>query len=197
MFKKLGLLTLCAASAFAMHNVELNINDKDLEFGARVDMGQFNDTVEPDSVFLGAKILHGSEDNSEFTSSSDMQDYIEANFLMQRKVEATDLVIGLGVKVNATKNFSSVPLGLEASYRLAFSDKFPLYLRGAIYYAPEVLAMQDAKNFLEYRAALDLEVIKNASVTLGYRSLDTNYDTNKGGDVNYNKSVYVGFKFAF
>ena len=116
---------------------------------------------------------------------------------MQRKVEATDLVIGLGVKFNATKNFSSVPLGAEASYRLAFSDKFPLYLRGAIYYAPEVLSMQDAKNFLEYRAALDLEVIKNGSVTLGYRSLDTNYDSTKGGDINYNKSVYVGVKFSF
>lgn len=197
MFKKLGLLAVCAASAFAMHNVELNVNDKDLEFGAKIDMGQFNENVEPDTVFVGAKILHGSVDNSEFTSSSQMQDYIEANFLMQRKVEGTDLVIGLGVKFNATKNFSSVPLGAEASYRLAFSDKFPLYLRGAIYYAPEVLSMQDAKNFLEYRAALDLEVIKNGSVTLGYRSLDTNYDSTKGGDINYNKSVYVGVKFSF
>lgn len=197
MFKKLGLLVVCAVSAFAMHNVELNVNDKDLEFGAKIDMGQFNENVEPDTVFVGAKILHGSVDNSEFTSSSQMQDYIEANFLMQRKVEATDLVIGLGVKFNATKNFSSVPLGAEASYRLAFSDKFPLYLRGAIYYAPEVLSMQDAKNFLEYRAALDLEVIKNGSVTLGYRSLDTNYDSTKGGDINYNKSVYVGVKFSF
>nr|WP_321266244.1 YfaZ family outer membrane protein [uncultured Sulfurimonas sp.] len=197
MFKKLGLLALCVTSVFAMHGVELNVNDKDLEFGARIDMGQFNDTVEPDSVFLGAKILHGSEDNSEFDSSSDMQDYIEASFLMQRKVEATDLVIGLGVKVNGAKNYSTIPLGAEASYKLAFSDKFPLFLRGAIYYAPEVLAMQDAKNFLEYRVAFDLELIKNGSLTLGYRSLDTNYDSDVGGDFNYNKSVYVGFKFAF
>lgn len=197
MFKKLGLLAVCAASAFAMHNVELNINDKDLEFGAKVDMGQFNDTVEPDSVFVGAKVLHGSVDNSEFSSSSDMQDYYEINFLMQRKVEATDLVIGLGVKLNGAKNFSSVPLGAEVSYKLAFSDKFPLYARGAIYFAPEVLSMQDAKNFLEYRAALDLEVIRNGSVTLGYRSLDTNYTATTGGDKNYNKSVYVGFKFGF
>ena len=74
MFKKLGLLAVCAASAFAMHNVELNVNDKDLEFGAKIDMGQFNENVEPDTVFVGAKILHGSVDNSEFTSSSDMQD---------------------------------------------------------------------------------------------------------------------------
>ncbi|WP_373036186.1 YfaZ family outer membrane protein [Sulfurimonas sp.] len=197
MFKKLGLLAICAASAFAMHNVELNVNDKDLEFGAKVDMGQFNENVEPDTVFVGAKILHGSVDNSDFTSSSQMQDYVEANFLMQRKVEATDLVIGLGVKLNATKNFTSIPLGAELGYKFAFSDKFPLYLRGALYYAPEVLSMQDAKSFLEYRASLDLEVIKNASVTLGYRSIDTNYTSSTGGDKTYNKSAYVGVKFAF
>lgn len=197
MFKKLGLLAICAASAFAMHNVELNVNDKDLEFGAKADMGQFNENVEPDTVFVGAKILHGSVDNSDFTSNSQMHDYVEANFLMQRKVEATDLVIGLGVKFNATKNFSSIPLGAELGYKLAFSDKFPLYLRGALYYAPEVLSMQDAKSFLEYRASLDLEVIKNASVTLGYRSIDTNYTSSTGGDKTYNKSVYVGVKFAF
>lgn len=197
MFKKLGILALCTASAFAMHNIELNINDKDLEFGAKIDMGQFNDTVEPDSVFVGAKILHADEEHSDITSSSDMHDYYELNFLMQRKVEATDLVIGLGVKLNGTKDFSSIPLGAEASYKLSVSEKFPLYLRGAVYYAPEVLSMQDAKSFLEYRVALDIEVIKNGSVTVGYRSLDTNFESDKGGNINYNKSVFVGFKFAF
>lgn len=197
MFKKLGLIAVCAASAFAMHTAELNINDKDLEFAAKIDMGQFNDTVEPDSVFLGAKILHADEEHSDLSSSSDIHDFYEFNFLMQRNVEATDLVIGLGVKVNGTKNFSSIPLGVEAAYKLPVSDKMPLYLRGCVYYAPEALSMQDAKNFLEYRVGVDLEVIKNGSVVAGYRLLDTNFEKNKGGDVNYNKSFYVGFKFAF
>jgi len=197
MFKKLGLIAVCAAYAFAMHTAELNINDKDLEFAAKIDMGQFNDTVEPDSVFLGAKILHADEEHSDLSSSSDIHDFYEFNFLMQRNVEATDLVIGLGVKVNGTKNFSSIPLGVEAAYKLPVSDKMPLYLRGCVYYAPEALSMQDAKNFLEYRVGVDLEVIKNGSVVAGYRLLDTNFEKNKGGDVNYNKSFYVGFKFAF
>ena len=197
MLKKLGLLAVCTASAFAMHTVELNINDKDLEFAAKVDMGQFNDTVEPDSVFIGAKIFHADEEHSDLSSSSEINDYYEFNFLMQRKVEATDLVIGLGVKVNGTKDFSSIPLGIEASYKLPALEKMPIYIRGAVYYAPEALSMQDAKNFLEYRIGADLEVIKNGSVIAGYRSLDTNFEKTKGGDVNYNKSFYVGFKFAF
>ncbi|WP_321778883.1 YfaZ family outer membrane protein [Sulfurimonas sp.] len=199
MLKKIGLLALCGVSAFAMHSVELNINDKDLEFGVKVDMGQFNEATDPDTVFLGAKLLHGSKDHSDAKSSSDLNDYYEVNFLMQRKVKSTDLVIGLGVKLNGTKNYNTFPLGAEASYKLPFGDTMPLFVNGSIYFAPEVLSMQDAKNFLEYRVGLDLEVIKNGSVTLGYRSLDTNYISGKGysDDFNYNKSVYIGFKFAF
>ncbi|WP_324171162.1 YfaZ family outer membrane protein [Sulfurimonas sp.] len=197
MLKKIGLLALCAASAFAMHTVELNINDKDLEFGVKIDMGQFNEAADPDTVFVGAKLLHGSKENSDASSNRSLNDYYEFNFLMQRKVKATDLVIGLGVKLNGTKNYNSFPLGAEASYKLPFGEKMPLFLNGSIYYSPEVLSMQDAKNFLEYRVGLDLEVIKNGSVTLGYRTIDTNYVKEKGGDLNYNKSVHMGFKFAF
>lgn len=196
MLKKLGLIVLCGASAFAVHSVELNINDKDLEFGAKVDMGQFNDTVDPDTVFLGAKILHADEKNSDFNSNSDMNDYYEASFLMQRRVAATDLVLGLGVKFNGTKNFSSVPLGAEATYKV-LDGAIPLYLKGVVYFAPEILSMQDAKSFLEYRVSLDVEVNTNAYVTVGYRSIDTNYDSDKGGDKNYNRSAYIGARFAF
>ncbi|MDY0233045.1 MAG: YfaZ family outer membrane protein [Sulfurimonas sp.] len=196
MLKKLGLIALCTASAFAMHSIELNINDKDLEFGAKVDMGQFNDAVDPDTVFVGAKILHADEKHSDFRSNSDMNDYYEANFLMQRKVGNSDLVIGLGVKFNGTKNFSSFPLGVEATYKI-LGGAIPLYIKGVVYYAPEILSLQDAKSFLEYRASLDVELITNGYVTVGYRSIDTNYDGKKGGDMNYNKSAYIGVKFAF
>ncbi|EQB35633.1 hypothetical protein M947_10145 [Sulfurimonas hongkongensis] len=196
MLKKLGLIALCAASAFAMHNVELNINDKDLEFGAKVDMGQFNEAVDPDTVFIGAKILHGDEDHSDFNDNGDMNAYYEANFLMQKRVGSSDLVLGLGIKLNGTKNFSSIPLGIEATYKI-LNGAIPLYLKGAAYYAPEVLSMQDAESFLEYRVSLDVELITNGYVTVGYRSIDTNYDSNKGGDINYNRSAYIGVRFAF
>ena len=191
MLKKLGLIVLCTASAFAMHSIELNINDKDLELGVKVDMGQFNDTVDPDTVFIGAKVLNADADNSDFNSN--INNYYEASFLMKRKIANTNLVIGLGVKLNGTKNFSSIPLGAEVTYKI-LDGAIPLYLNGAIYYAPDILSMQDAKDFLEYRISLDVELITNGYITVGYRSLDTNYDS---GDINYNKSAYLGLKFAF
>ena len=204
MLKKLGLISIMTVSAFAMHGVDININDKDLEFGANLDMGQFIYTVEPNTVFIGARYLKGNEEHSDFTSNNNA--YYEANFLMQKALTGSNMTIGLGVKVNHTKadfgtrnpDFTSIPLGIELGYKLPFGTPVPFYLGGKLYYAPEILCMNDAKNFLEYRINLDVEVIPNGRITVGYRNIDTNYDlSGTTMNTNYNRSAYVGFKFQF
>ena len=194
MLKILSILVIGYASAFALNSVEININDKDLELGASIDMSQLNDTVEPDTVFLSAKLLHADKANGDFTSSADMDDYYEVGFLMKRDFNS-NLEIGLGMKLNGTKNFTTIPLGGEARY--ALDTELPMYVGGVIYFAPSVLSMRDAKSFMEYRLTLDIEVIENAMITLGYRSIDTNYDKPVARDLNYNSSFYAGFKFKF
>jgi len=196
MFKKIGLLTLCVASVFAMNSVELNINDKDLELGAKVDVHQFSEATKEDSVYIGVKLLHADESHSNIVSTKDLHDYYELNFLMKREIGSSGLSLGLGVKVNGTKSYMSVPLGVEVGYKLPF-DTVPMHIGGGIYYAPEILSMQDAENFLEYRVDFEVEVIEHASVILGARSMDTDYVSNKGGDLEYNRSGYIGFKFSF
>ena len=204
MLKKLSLISVVTASAFAMHGVDININDKDLEFGANLDMGQFVQTVEPNTVFVGARYLKGNEAHSDFNSNDNA--YYEANFLMQKPINNSGLTLGLGVKLNHTQcdiagktlNFTSVPLGVEADYKLPVNSPVPLHLGGQLYYAPEVLSMNDAKSFLESRINFDIEVIPNGKITLGYRSLDTNYDySGTTLNKNYNRSAYAGFKFNF
>jgi len=204
MIKKIGLSLLCVASAFAMHTVELNINDKDLEIGAKLDMGQFSDATEPDTVFIGGKFLHGDKSHSGFSDIQGMDDYMELNFLMKRDVGNTGIGIGLGVKLNHTKDFTSIPLGAEVAYKIPVSKKIPMSVCGSVYYAPSVLSMDKAKNFLEYRIEFDAEVIANGHVVAGFRNIDTNYDDPVSapwylirGNKNYNKSPYVGFRFAF
>lgn len=198
MLKKLGLISLCAASAFAMHNFEININDKDLELAGKIDMGQFNQTVDPDTVFVGAKFLKASHNHSDFNSDSEIDSFYEVNFLMKRNIAENGLSLGLGVKMNHTQDFTTIPLGVEAGYKLPLDSAIPLYLGASIYYAPEVLSMDDAKNFLEYRVHVDVEIIQNGMITVGYRNMDTNYDVNSNtSNINYNRSAYIGFKFAF
>jgi len=192
MLKKIGLMAISTVSVFAMHNAEININNKDLELSAKMDMGQFNYNVEPDSVFVGAKYLHADE---KYSDLNNVDDYYELNFLMKQKVD-NDFTFGLGVKVNHTAGFTGVPLGVEAGYKMPVDMKIPLYLGASLYYSPDVLSVDGADGFLEYRVNLDIKVIENGSITLGYRSLDIDYGDTRNS-VQYNASAYAGFKFDF
>ena len=195
MLKKLTMMTLCAASAFAMHSAEININEADLEVGAKFDMGQFNQNVEPHTMFLGAKFLNGDAKHSS-SSNADLDPYFEVNFLMQKEIANSGMRFGLGVKMNYTKDYSTLPLGVEFAYTIPAPDLIPMHLNGSLYYAPSALAFSDAKDFLEYRIGYDIEVIDNGSITIGYRNLQTS-DDGSTTDFTYNKSWYAGFKFGF
>ena len=195
MLKKISIIAFLAVSAFAMHSGEININDKDLELSARLDMGQFNDNIEPDTMFVGGRFLNADRDNSSDNPSS-LDPYYEVNFLMMREIGNKGMRMGMGAKVNHTKNYTTIPLGLEFSYKIPAPDLIPMYLNGSLYYAPSVLSFSDADDFLEYRISYDVEVIENGFVTVGYRNIDTDYDV-ANGTLNYNSSFYIGFKIGF
>jgi hypothetical protein len=193
MLKKVTLLTASALTAFAMNTGEININNKDLEISGKFDVGQFNDAVEPNTMFVGAKFLNADADHSD-NDNADLDPYFEANFLMMRPIGNQGMRIGMGVKLNFTKDYSALPLGLEFSYKMPIRNFVPMHLNGELYYAPNVLAFNHADSFLEYRLSYDIEIIKHGAVTIGYRRLDTNYNA---GDFKYNSYGYVGFKINF
>ncbi len=195
MLRKIALICLITVSVFAMHRAEVNINDTDLELGIGLDIGQFNTNVEPDTMFLGVKILNA--DNTHSSSSGYKNDpYYEMSFLMKRAVSNNGLSFGMGVKANYTKDFASMPLGLEATYKIPAKGIVPMYLNADVYYGPKVLSFGHADRFYEYRVNYDIELIENGRVTVGYRSVNTNYDDGRK-DYIYNKSFYFGFKFLF
>ena len=204
MLKKITLLSATALTAFAMHTGEININNKDLEVGAQFDMGQFNDAVEPNTMFVGAKFLNADDKHSD-NDNANLTPYFEGNFLMMRPIGDRGMRIGMGAKVAFTKSYMAVPLGLQFAYKIPVNDFVPMYLNGELYYAPSVLSFSDADSYLEYRLSYDIEIIDNGSITMGYRSLDTNYNNGKGyatnratnGDFTYNSYWYVGFKIGF
>lgn len=195
MLKKISIIAFFAVSAFAMHSGELNINTRDLEVSAKFDMGQFNNAIEPHTMFLGGKFLNADEKHSS-PESVDLKPYFELNALLMQEIGNQGMSIGMGVKINFAENYSAIPLGLEFAYKLPAPDLIPMQLNGSLYYAPSVLSMRDADNYLEYRISFDVEIIKNGYVTIGYRNLDTNYEGNNN-DFTYNESFYAGFKIGF
>jgi hypothetical protein len=201
MLKKITLLGATALTAFAMNTGEININNKDLEVSAQFDVGQFNDAVEPNTMFVGAKFLNADSEHSD-NDFADLDPYFEGNILLMRPIGNQGMRIGMGAKMNFTKSFVSLPLGLQFSYKIPANSYVPMHLNGELYYAPSVLSFSDADSFLEYRLSYDIEIIKNGDITLGYRTLDTNYESGKGyavggGDFTYNSYWYAGFKISF
>lgn len=96
MLKKVLLIITTAISAFALHTAEININDRDLELSAKLDMGQFNDNVEPNTIFVGGKFLNGQKENSRLDSGgslSKIDPFFEVNFLMKKVFLQTDIHI--------------------------------------------------------------------------------------------------------
>ncbi|MEA3373888.1 MAG: YfaZ family outer membrane protein [Campylobacterota bacterium] len=197
MLKKLALSALIATSAMAMHQGEININDKDLEAQLRLDMGQFNEVTEPDTVFVGFRYLNADKENSDYSEDPDLY---EINFLMQQPVRANNaLTLGIGAKFEYTdlgdEDFMALPLGLEASFLLPADGFVPIYLNGNVYFAPKVLSFKEGERYFEYKISVDAEIIDNGRITAGYRNIETKY---KGaGNQDLNNAWFVGFKVAF
>ena len=199
MLKKITIITASAVSAFALHMAEININDKDLEVGAHFDLGQFNRAVEPNTMFFGGKFLN-PDDSHSADSLLSLSPYYELNFLIMREVGNYGVSFGMGVKLNYTQignaDFSALPLGVEFAYRIPAPKLIPMSLNASLYYAPEVLSFADTTDYLEYRVHFDVELIQNAGITVGYRSINISAGTGIGSK-NYNSSGYFGFQLGF
>ena len=196
MLKKFAFISIIAANAMAMHEFGLNINDVDLEASLKLDMGQFNAAVEPNTTFVGIKYLKPDSDYSDYGGTP--ASYEEVSFAMQREVNNSGFFAGMGVKLNYIDEdgatFMSIPLSLSGGYSVP-NIAVPVYVSAAIHYAPKVLTLKDAKNYLEYRADVDVELIKNGKLNVGFRSIETKYEG--GSFIKYNQSAYIGFKFNF
>ena len=203
MLKLLVLLMTLNVSLFALHSFELNINEKDLEAELQFDMGQFNETLDPDTTFMGINYLAMTKENSSL--NTDPRGLVRANFLVQRALRGfEDLILGMGAKAVYTSlksgdiehSFFAVPFGIQAKYHIPFNIPVDFFIAGEIYYSPEVLSFGEAKNYVESKGYLEIQLIETGSILGGYRNIETNYEL-IGGDVRINESWFAGFKFLF
>ncbi len=202
MLKKLLLsTTLFLSSASAMHEFELNLNDKDIDLHLGLDMGQFNDNVEPDNVFITTRLLIGGEDHARLPNIQSRNYLGEVGFLVQSTSSfSPGLTMGMGIKYDygALKNtsaISAVPIGVEGDYVLPFDIALPLHVGGLFYYAPEVLSFAGSQHYMEYEAHFDIELMERGLITTGYRGLETPLQvTDKA---YFNRSFFFGLKFKF
>jgi hypothetical protein len=200
MLKKIVLLLSLAGSLLAMHEVELNLNNYDLDAKINFDIGQFNPSVDPDVFFVGGRYLHGSHQHSDRDLDKDHELY-DAHFFVQQRLSGNRAFkLGLGAKFVYTSisdlDYYALPLGVHVAYDLPLGLPVPFIAGAQLYYAPQVLSWSDAKNYFEYDLSLDIQIIDFAALTGGYRKIDTDFDVSHG-DLTFNEAWFVGVKFRF
>lgn len=201
MLKKVLLGTLIAAlPAMAMHEVELNLNNKDLDLHLGLDMGQFNNSIEPENLMMNMRVLMGSQDNARLPFERKKNVLGEFGFLAQStSAMAPGLTMGLGVKLAYTylesESIFTMPIGIEIDYVLPFDIPIPLHIGGLFYYAPEVLAFSSSTSYMEYQGNFDIEIADRALITMGYRGIDT--PVKHQDNAYFNRSYFFGFKYKF
>lgn len=201
MLKKLLLSTLLLVSnSYAMHEFELNLNNKDLDLHLSLDMGQFNDNIEPDNVMLKARIMKADREHARLPFNQDTNILGEVGFVAQSSsAMAPGLTMGMGLKLAYTplnnQSIFALPIGVTTDYVLPFESFIPLHIGGQFYYAPEVLAFEQSTSYMEYQGNFDLEIMERGLITMGYRGIET--PTKERSNSYYTRSYFVGFKFKF
>ncbi|HEX5328602.1 YfaZ family outer membrane protein [Sulfuricurvum sp.] len=195
MLKKIILTLMVSTSAFAAHQVSVNVNDKDVGGELRLDMGRMGNAMS--NAYIGARFLSGDNNNSQ--TINDPDPLMEVSFMVMEPVRGVSgLKLGLGVKGEYTKidgeNYAAIPLGIEAELQLPLNTPFPFYLNGAFYYAPSVLSFKKGDSYTESRIGLDIEPIQNARIGVGYRLIDTDLTSR---NVTYNDAWYFGMRLDF
>ncbi|MCH9813690.1 MAG: YfaZ family protein [Epsilonproteobacteria bacterium] len=164
----------------------LNINSDDLEIEARSSLAFTTNDPVYRNFFVDANFINADDP------------LIGLGFFVENSpVNYQNIAFAIGLRTIFTDyegdDFTAIPIFIGAKARMYLGDLPKSHLGVKLAYAPSPLTFQDADSYLEYRVEVDMSIIDNVNVYLGYRNIDTDYD-NK--NINYNDAVYVGFKFV-
>ena len=181
--KMIALLTLPWIVA-AQNGLSININDEDVELEGRRAIKALGGYESSTTYLVGGTLLHTKKDTLATLSFEGINTLQGAPFIE----------VSLGLKAVITQDYLTLPFSIGANYHLPssfFNDAMIGFLWA---YAPSALSFNDAKSYSEMRFEGSIEVVEKISLTLGYRSIDTDY---RNADIQFNKGWYVGMRFAF
>ncbi len=179
-----SLLTL--TSIYAQSSIGFDVNDKDVEVLASVDLNTFAEYSEGGmSYLIDASYLYADGD-----------DLGSIGLGAQNTFEGAEgLAFGLGAKFVFADSFSALPLYGKAIYTLPLDSAIPTTSLAATFaYSPAVLSFSDAEHYKEFRAEANMQLAPSLHLFAGYRNIDTEYITI---DKTFNDSFYGGMKFGF
>lgn len=109
-----------------------------------------------------------------------------------------DLAAGLGVRgVYIGRDHDSggaLAVGGQAEARFPGYERVGFTVYG--YYAPEVLSFGEFDQYYEVGTAIDYQVLKDASVYVGYRNVNVKLEAG-GGDITADNGLHAGLRLSF
>lgn len=195
MLKKILLSALLVSNVFAAHQVEVNLNDRELEGGVQLDLARMGYAMS--NTYFGVHFLNGDQNNS--ATIKDINPLMEVSFLVMRPVSGVPgLNFGMGIKGKYTRidgnTYATLPLGMEGELQLPLNTAFPVYAGGSLYYAPQSLAFANGEKYFETRLHVDVQLIRDGKIEFGYRQIDTDL---KNTNITYNDAWYFGMRLDF
>ncbi len=94
-----------------------------------------------------------------------------------------------------SEKVGALALGVQGGVLLSPSRTNPIDFIAEAFMAPSIASFTDAERYLELSVRLQVEVIPQARVYLGYRRLS--FDTNDYQSLNSDSGFHVGLKVAF
>jgi hypothetical protein len=188
MKKILLLLFIINLNIFALDRASfgLNINTNDLEIEGKTSLGFSTNNPVYKNFYFDANLINSDDTLMGFGL------YVENS-----PINYQNLSFAIGLRTIFTKNsgedFTAIPIILGAKARMYLGNLPKSNLGIKFAYAPSPLTFQDADSYYEYRMEVDMNIIQNVNIYLGYRNINTDYESR---DYNYNDSVYIGFKFV-
>lgn len=163
-------------------NLDFNLSDEAflLRFtntatagGAQVDYGLLH---QEDDVYIGSLGLH-LVDNA--------------------GTGETPFRVGLGGRLQYidTDPASGGVIAIGAWGRYSFPGANRFALAGNVHFAPEVTSFGDVTGFLEFGIRAEYEVLRNASLYLGYRDIEADFEM--ADDVELDDGLHFGMQFNF
>ena len=182
--KKMVALLMFPWIVAAQNGLSININDENVELKGWRAINALGGYESSTTYLVGGALLHTKNDNLATLSFEGINTLQGAPFID----------VGIGLKAVIAQDYLALPFSIGANYHLPpsfFNDATIGFLWA---YAPSALSFDDAKSYSEMRFEGSIEVVEKISLTLGYRTIDTDY---RHANIRFDKGWYAGMRFAF
>jgi hypothetical protein len=185
LFRNLVAVILLLASATAMaKEVDLTLSDNSALFRYIQHANTSYGNSQYDAGFL-------------YTDSNDFLLMLGFQVEGEAGSGSPGLQLGIGVKAFSvnTDTFDLLAFAIGGELRYSLPSQPRLGFRGQIYHAPNIVTFMDADNLTYGTLAIEYELLQQATVYLGYRSVTADILGNNNAEID--DDTHIGFRIVF